>query len=149
MRCAVSLILVGLVAASGAPLAASCTSRNYVVHGIVTDEAGQPLAKARIYLLLDKVSEKKSVERGFRAVPVQAGEDGRFVAAIDCAAHDSARGAERPDPCAKKPRHVTVFVGQEGFGAQARVFRMKDLVVVESNGRCTVGLPEIRLRAER
>ena len=46
----------------------------------------------------------------------------------------------------KKQLVGTVFAGQDGFSAQARVFRLKDLAVVEVQGRCSVALPEVRLR---
>jgi hypothetical protein len=140
------LLLFALTVAATDSIAGPCSSGRYDVHGIVTDGAGQPLAQARVYLLLDEVSEKKSIEQGFRAVPAQAGSDGRFLASIDCAAYRSGGKSGEPSPCAKKPKHVTVFVGQEGFNAQAKVFRLKDLVVVESGGRCSVALPEVRLR---
>ena len=143
----VALLLFALALAGISSAAAPCSADRFDVHGIVTDGAGQPLPRARVYLLLDQVSEKKSVETGFRAVPAQAGKDGQFHASIDCAAYRSGRRSGEPNPCAKKPKHVTVFVSQEGFIAQARVFRLRDLAVVELQESCSVALPEMRLRS--
>jgi hypothetical protein len=144
LRAVVSLMV--LTALSSAWAASPCTSGQFEIYGIIADGSGNPLPLARVYLLLDQVSEKKSVEMGFRAVPVQADKSGRFRASIDCAAHREDSMSGEPNPCAKKPKHVTLFVGQDGFNAQARVFRLKDLTVVEVQGRCSVALPEVRPR---
>jgi len=142
-----ALVLMLVLTASVPVWAAKpCATGQFDVHGIVTDGSGNPLSRARVYLLLDQVSEKKSVEMGFRAVPVQADKNGRFQVSIDCAAHQADSMSGEPNPCAKKPKHVTLFVGQQGFSAQARVFRLKDLAVIELQGRCSVALPEVRLR---
>ena len=142
----IPIFLLAAAMAFGSSLAGPCSVDLFDVHGIVTDSGGMPLPRARVYLLLDQVSEKKSVEQGFRAVPAHAGPDGRFKATIDCAAYRSGGKSGEPDPCAKKPKHVTVFAGTEGYGSQAKVFRLKDLAVVEMQGRCSVALPEVRLK---
>jgi hypothetical protein len=144
-----------LAAVVGAVLSATfssaenpCARGPFDVHGIVTDPAGQPIPRARIYLLLDQISEKKSVEQGFRAVPVRAGQDGRFSAFVDCPAYRARRKTGEPNPCAPKPKHVTVFLGEEGFAVRARVFRLKELTTIVTRDRCSVALPELRLRPE-
>ena len=81
-------VLFAMTLVGGSSVAGPCSTGHYDVHGLVTDAAGQPLPHARVYLLLDQVSEKKSVEQGFRAVPAQAGKDGRFHASIDCRVYD-------------------------------------------------------------
>jgi len=141
-----AVVFLALAAMASSSVAGPCASGQFDIHGIVTDSAGQPVPQARVYLLLDQISEKKSVEQGFRAVPARAGKDGRFHASIDCAAYRAGAKSGEPNPCAKKPKHVTVFVGQDGFNAKARVYRLKDLTVVEMQGRCSVALPELRLR---
>jgi hypothetical protein len=138
-------VMLALAACGSVFGAGPCSSQRFEVHGIVTDPAGQPVPRARIYILLDEVSEKKFLEQGFRAAPFQAGVDGRFVAAVDCEEFRSGDKRDQPNPCAKKPRHVTVVVGQAGYKTRARIHRMKDLVLVESQGACIVALPEIRL----
>ena len=146
MNLRATLAFLALALITGPSVAGPCSSGQFDIYGIVTDSAGQPVPQARVYLLLDQISEKKSVEQGFRAVPARAGNDGRFHASIDCAAYHSGSKPGEPNPCAKKPKHVTLFVGQDGFSAKARVYRLKDLTVVEMQGRCSVALPEIRLR---
>jgi len=140
-------IVPALVLALSATVAGAgpCSSDRYTVQGIVTDPAGQPVPRARVYVLLDQVSEKKFLQQGFRATPFQADDSGQFIGTIDCASYRDGENRGQPNPCAKSPKHVTVVVGRDGFSLRAQIHRLKDLTVVETGGTCAVALPEIRL----
>jgi protocatechuate 3,4-dioxygenase beta subunit len=127
-----ALFAVGVVATTSA--SAGCGNR-YLVGGRVLDASGRPLADARVYVLLDRISEKKFGEQGLRAVRIRTDAAGRYTAHIECGA--------RPNPCAASPKHVTVAVAGESFRMKLQVHKLKTLGVDKGADACRVVAPDL------
>jgi hypothetical protein len=119
---------------------AACPSGEYEVFGVVYDDFGRPLPDAEVLVLLDRVSEKKTRKQGIRARSTRTDASGHYLRGITC-------GGE-PNPCASAPRYLSVGVATERHSLRVRVFRLKDLEIVEEDGRCQVEAPAIRLSAQ-
>jgi len=124
-------------------LAGPCKPARYQVMGLVLDSAGRPLVDARVYLLLDEVSEQKTSEYGVRAVPTRTNPTGSYVQLIDC--EELAKTSDRPNPCAKNPRHLTVSAGAPGYRTKVQVFKFKALEIRKDAGGCVMLVPDIKL----
>jgi hypothetical protein len=123
--------------------AGGCDPARYQIMGNVTDPGGQPIADASVRLLLDQVSLERFAEEGMRARLTRTAGTGAYLALIDCAA---ARGVtDAPNPCAAKPRHLTVAVEASGFRTKLVAFRLRDLNIVKDAGGCLLQVPEIKL----
>ena len=131
------LVLIALLLPARLP-AASCKQKDYEVHGTVTDRSGQPIPGARVHLLLDKVSQKEFGKHGVRVRSVTANDRGAYQARITC--------GEEPDPCAAKPKHLTLAASKHGYAMLLQVFPLKELEIVEQGGRCFVRAPSLQLR---
>ncbi len=116
----------------------TCEVRRYRVWGRVMDPNGRPLEHASVYLLLDEVSQKKFNDRGMRARSGSTNAYGRFRVDVVCEPEAA------PNPCAAKPKHVTVAASSPGHRTRMQVFRLKDLETDDSG--CGVVLPDIVLR---
>jgi len=119
--------------------AASCKQKDYEVRGTVTDRSGQPIPGARVHVLLDKVSQKEFGKHGVRVRSVTATDRGVYQARVTC-------GGE-PNPCASKPKHLSLAASKHGYAMVLQVFPLKDLEIVEQDGRCFVRAPNLELRA--
>jgi len=124
-------------------LAGPCKPARYQVMGLVLDSAGRPLVDARVYLLLDEVSEQKTAEYGVRAVSTRTNPTGSYVQLIDC--EELAKTSDRPNPCAKNPRHLTVSAGAPGYRTKVQVFKFKALEIRKDAGGCVMLVPDIKL----
>ena len=124
-------------------LAGPCKPARYQVMGVVLDASGRPIVDARIYLLLDEVSEQKTSEYGVRAVPTRTNPTGSYVQLIDC--EELAKTSDRPNPCAKNPRHLTVSAGAPGQRTKVQVFKFKSLEIRKDPGGCVILVPDIKL----
>jgi len=122
---------------------AGCKPARFQVMGLVADVSGRPLVDARVYLLLDRVSEEKTSEYGVRAIPVRTNASGSYVQLIDC--DELAQTSDRPNPCARSPKHLTVSAGGPGYRTKLQVFKLKELDVRRDAGGCMVLVPDIRL----
>jgi hypothetical protein len=124
------------------PAAAQCRGDQYAVVGRVVDGMGQPVKEATIYVLLDQLSKKKFAEEGVRARTFRTDGSGRYSAYVDCR---EARASGGPNPCANKPKHVTVAADRSGYNLRLQTFKLKELGAEEQSGICHVRVPEIRL----
>ena len=139
-----SLGLVLLLSVFGPTLLGGpCKPARYQVMGVVLDSAGRPLVDARVYLLLDEVSEKKTAEYGVRAVATRTNPTGSYIQLIDC--DELAKISDRPNPCAKNPRHLTVSAGFPGYRTKVQVFKFKSLDIRKDAGGCVMLVPDIKL----
>lgn len=121
----------------------ACKPARYQIMGSVLDAGGRPIADASVRLLLDQVSAQKFAEEGPRARLIRANRFGKYLALIDC---DQARGiSDAPNPCAEKPRHLTVSVEAPGYRTKLIVFKLKDLDVIRDAGGCLVQVPDVKL----
>jgi hypothetical protein len=136
------LAVIGLLAAllgiQPGAWAANC-SKTYHVRGAVADANDRPISRARVYLLLDETSRKKFHKQGVRAVQTQTDNTGWYDRAIVCGG--------QPNPCAKTPKNLTVFVDAPGGRARLVVFKLKDLDIREVGDGCDVEAPLVRLSA--
>lgn len=135
---------IGVGALSGGTALAQCRSDEIEVIGMVKDSSGVPMRDATVYVLLDQISQKKWAEQGLRARRFRTDFNGQFRAYIDCA---EARSGGGPDPCAKKPKHVTVAADPPDHRLKLQVFKLKELEIHERGGVCYVRVPEIRVSA--
>jgi len=134
------LIVWTSLAGSGQP--AGCNGHRYLVRGAVRDTAGGAVPNAQVYILMDKVSEKKFLEQGMRARSFRADDSGRYAATVVC---EEANGL--PNPCAKNPKYLTVAASGPNHGLKLMVFKLKDLPVTSLGGECLVDAPGIVLRS--
>jgi hypothetical protein len=141
-RALAALVVLLLTAPALFPAMAQCRGDQYAVVGRVVDAMGQPVKNATVHVLLDQISKKKFAEQGFRARGFNTDGSGQFSAFIDCG---EARAAGGANPCAKKPKHVTVAADRTGHNLRLQVFKLKELEVTEQSGICHVRVPEIRL----
>jgi hypothetical protein len=128
--------LVAVVAA--APADARCKHERYDVVGSVIDSAGRPVAGARVFVLLDKISEKKFNAQGMRARSTRTDKNGRFHSAVVC--------GTQPDPCARKPKHVTIAAGQ-AMSLRLMVYKLATLGETETPTSCFVEVPALILNS--
>jgi protocatechuate 3,4-dioxygenase beta subunit len=119
--------------------AASCKQKDYEIHGTVTDRSGRPIPGARVHVLLDKISQKEFGKHGVRARSATGNERGTYQVRITC-------GGE-PNPCAAKPKHLSVAASKHGYAMILQVFPFKELEIVEQDGRCFVRAPNLQLRS--
>jgi hypothetical protein len=136
------LLLVWVLIALTMPTrlsAASCKQKDYEVRGTVTDRSGQAIPRARVHVLLDKVSQKEFGKHGVRVRSVTASDRGAYQVQITC-------GGE-PNPCASKPKHLSLAASKHGYAMVLQVFPLKELEIVEQDGRCFVRAPNLELRA--
>jgi hypothetical protein len=132
-----ALVLIALALPARLP-AAGCKQKDFEVHGIVTDRGGQPIPRARVHVLLDKVSQKEFGKRGVRVRSVTADDRGTYQIQITC--------GEEPDPCAAKPKHLSLAASKHGYAMLLQVFPLKELEILEEDGRCSVRAPTLQLR---
>ena len=125
--------------ASEAGLRAANCSKTYHIRGAVADANDRPISRARVYLLLDETSRKKFGKQGMRAVQTQTDTSGWYDRTIVC-------GGE-PNPCARTPKSLTVFVDTPGGRARLVVFKLKNLDVREGADGCDVEAPLVRMSA--
>ena len=132
-----TLLICALMTAAVAPAwAETCRADRYEVVGSVVDPGDRPV-DATVYLLLDRASKKKSrAAGGIRARSTRTDRAGRFHRQIVC--------GDAPDPCAAKPKHLTVGVDVSGRMTW-KVFELKNLETAETAEGCAVRVPEIRL----
>lgn len=133
-----TLAIALVPAPARAAKAPACRQQVWEVYGSVTDRAGLPVPGARVYVLLDKVSQKEFARQGVRARSTAVNDDGRYHVGLTC-------GVE-PDPCAARPRHLTVIAEARGHASTLRGFALGDLQIVEQAGRCAVRAPTLQLR---
>ncbi len=123
--------------------AAFCDPPRYQIMGKVVDPGGRPIVDATVRLLLDRFSAQKFARQGPRARLRRTNGSGIYVGLIDC---DETRGVtDAPNPCADKPKHLTVAVEADGHRTRLVVFKLKDLDVNRDAGGCLVQVPDIRL----
>ena len=134
-------ILLGILLAAPASAGGSCKSRHFVIAGTVRDTAGKPLADASVFLLVDTVSEKKFNQHGMRTRRFRTDKSGRYQGEIDC----DAVPRDEPNPCARKPKDLTVAANSSSYRLKLKTFKLKNLGVVENQGYCYVALPDLVL----
>jgi len=132
------LIIAGCMAVM--PAAVAECGNEYQVRGVVRDGGGRPVSDARVWVLLDKISEKKTIAQGIRARQARTDRSGIFSAHVVCGGENGGS-----NPCAKKARHLTIAAGGDGYGLKLRAFKLKDLEVVERGGVCLVDVPPFSL----
>jgi hypothetical protein len=121
----------------------ACKPARYQILGSVLDPGGRPIVDASVRLLLDQVSAQKFVEEGPRARLMRTNRVGKYVALIDC---DRARDiSDAPNPCAAKPRHLTISVEAPDYRTKLVVFKLKELDVIKDAGGCLVQVPDVKL----
>jgi hypothetical protein len=141
-RSLAALIVLLSVAPAMLPAAAQCRGDQYAVVGRVVDAMGRPVRDVTVHVLLDQISKKKFAEQGVRARGFRTDGSGQFSGFIDCGEAREAGGA---NPCANKPKHVTVAADRSGYNLRLQVFKLKELGAQEQSGICHVRVPEIRL----
>src|SRR5210317_395474 len=119
---------------------AACSGHRYLVRGAVRDASGHPVPNAQVYVLLDRVSEKKFLAQGVRARSFRADDSGRFAATVVCSEENGL-----PNPCAKKPKYVTVAASGPDHGLKLMSFKLSTLPVTDLGGECIVDVPGIVL----
>ena len=134
------LLVLVLVALAISPQlsAATCKQKDYEILGTVTDRSGRPISGARVHVLLDKVSQKEFGKQGVRARSAAVNDRGAYQVQVTC-------GGES-NPCAAKPKHLTVAASKHGYAMLLQVFPLKELEIVEQGGRCFVRAPSLQLR---
>ena len=136
---AAALLLAGL-ASWPAQAGPSCRSDAWAVYGAVRTAGGAPVDDAEVFLLLDKIDARAYAREGVRGRRFRTNEFGKYQAGLICS--DS---SDRPNPCAKKLKHLTAVVSAPGYGMTLRVWKLADLNVVAEDGVCFVTMPEVRL----
>ncbi len=126
-------------------LGAQCSSDQYLISGMVRDAKGTPIVGATVQVLLDVISEKKFHEYGVRARSFHTDDSGRYIADLDC----TGEHLDRPSPCAKKPRDLTIAASAVGYRGRLRSFKLKKLPVDEVFDLCTVEVPDLALSIDR
>jgi len=123
-------------AASPVPGAGKCAD-TYHVSGRVIDATDRPVSDVRVYLLLDKVSEREFAKQGVRAVITRTDKSGWYAESIVCGG--------RPDPCARNPAHFSMLTQSKGSSLRLKTFKLKSLNVVKRSDGCVVRVPDMRL----
>jgi hypothetical protein len=139
--CLTAIVVAGL--ASSLAAGNACKPARYQIMGSVLDLGGRPIVDASVRLLLDQVSAQKFAEEGPRARLIRTNRAGKYVALIDC---DQARGiSDAPNPCAGKPRHLTISVEAPAYRTKLVVFKLKELDVIKDAGGCLVQVPDVKV----
>jgi len=134
------IALVALVGLGvGAPALAVDCGNEYYVAGAVLDAARRPVPNAEVWVLLDKISEKKYRQQGLRARSFRTDGGGVYSAHVVC----GNRGG--PNPCAKNPKYLTIAADGAGLGLRLKVYKLKDLKVIADRGACFVEVPPFLL----
>jgi hypothetical protein len=128
-------VMAGSLAAPVA-IAGGCAG-GYHVAGVILDGGGRPVPGARVWVLMDKVTQDSGVTRGIRARSFSADAGGVYEAHIVCGGS--------PNPCAKKPKHVTIAASGDGFGLRLVVHPLKNLPLIERGGACFIEAPPLTL----
>jgi len=136
----VHLLLILACCLAVVPAAIAGCGNEYHVGGVVRDGGGRPISDAQVWVLLDKISEKKTIAQGIRARKTRTDRKGSFSARVVCGGENGG-----PNPCARKPKHLTIAAGGDGYGLKLRVFKLRDLDVVEQGGVCRVDVPPFSL----
>ncbi len=123
--------------------AATCESDAWAFYGSVRDAGGRPIDDAVVFLLLDKLRPVKDSPTGTRGRSFRTNKYGKYQAGLFCT-DDS----DSPNPCAKKPKQLTVSVSSQGYAMRMQVLKLNRLDIVENDGVCFVHMPEIRLKKE-
>ena len=106
--------------------------------GVVEDANGIPLPGARVYVLLDRISEKEFRKQGLRARTITSDDSGRYSVILTCEG--------KPNPCSgKRPRNLTVAAEKSGYATRLKVHKLADLDAVESPYGCTIQAPDLAL----
>jgi len=118
---------------------ASCKQKEYEIRGTVTDRAGTPIRGARVHVLLDKISKKEFGKQGIRVRSVTANDRGGYQIRVTC--------GENPNPCASKPKHLSLAASKHGYAMVLQTVALKELEIAEQDGICFIRAPVLHLRA--
>ncbi len=140
---AITIFSIAVVVCCGSTLGGGCDPARYQILGRILDGAGQPIPDARVRLLLDRVPAERFAQERARAQMTRTGASGAYLTLIDC--ERSAGLSDAPDPCAAKPRFLTVAAEAEGYRLKLTTFRLKDLEVIRDEGGCLVQVKDVRL----
>ena len=133
-------VLVAAILCAPHAGAAKCESDAWVFYGSVRDAGGRPIGDAVVFLLLDKLKPVEDSPTGTRGRSFRTNEYGKYQAGLFCT-DDS----DSPNPCAKKPKQLTVTVSSQGYAMKMKVLKLNDLDIVKNEDVCFVLMPEIRL----
>jgi len=135
------LLLLSLLPASIAGAGGNvCPATENVVVGSVIGPGGRPLADAKVYGLLDRVSEKQTMKQGIRARSTRTDASGRFELPIQCG-----EVSGQPNPCASNPKHLTLIVGDLGSRMTLRQFKLKSVGMQRVGEGCVIEAPLVKL----
>ena len=134
-------VLIACLLIAPATSAVDCSHDAWAFYGAVREAGGQPINDAEVFLLLDKVSRADYLEDGVRGRRFRTNEYGKYQAGLVCSDNRDA-----PNPCARKPKHLTVVVSSRKHTLKMQVFKLNDLEIITEEGVCFVQMPEIRLR---
>jgi len=140
--CVIVLAVVGAsvpMTAAGA----ACKPSRYQVMGNLVDRTERPVTDAIVRVLLDRVSEQEFAKQGPRARLVRTNNSGTYVAMIDC--DEASKAGDAPNPCADKPKYVTLIVEGAGYRTKVVVHKIKDLELIKDPGGCLILVPDVRL----
>jgi hypothetical protein len=112
-----------------------CRAGPFRVAGQIRNASGRGVPDTRVFLLLDRASGKKFAQQGVRAKSVETDAAGFFDGVVVC-------GTD-PDPCAKRPKHLTAAVSGSRSAMKLKVFRLGDLDTDAVAGECRIRLPDI------
>ena len=138
-RAVVLVVALGV----GMPAVASGCGNEYYVTGAILDSTRRPVPNAEVWILLDKISEKKYRRQGIRARSFRTDGGGGFSAHVVCGNKNGA------NPCAKNPRYLTIAASGPGLGLRVKVFKLKDLKMFSDRGACFVEAPAFVLGRSR
>jgi hypothetical protein len=130
-----------LVSPGGVAWSADCRADRWVVTGSVEDSTGRPVADARVRVLLDRISEKSFLKNaGTRARSALTNAAGRYQVELLC--------GSQPDPCAGRPKVVSVAVNAGGHRLIFKTLDLKPLGPEEDGGVCFLEMPGVEVRVE-
>ncbi len=134
-------VLVAAILAAPCATAAKCESDAWAFYGAVRDAGGRPISDAVVFLLLDKLKPVEDSPTGTRGRSFRTNEYGKYQAGLFCT-----DDLDSPNPCAKKPKRLTVTVSSQGYAMKMQVLKLNNLDIIEDDGVCFVHMPEIRLQ---
>jgi hypothetical protein len=139
------VIVLAVVAASVplTPSEAACKPARFQIMGNLVDRAERPVVDAIVRVLLDRVSEQEFAKQGPRARLVRTNNSGAYVVMIDC--DEASKAGDAPNPCADKPKYVTLIVEAAGYRSKVVVHKIKDLELIKDPGGCLILVPDVRL----
>ena len=139
------VMVLAVVAASvpATPSDAACKPSRYQVMGNLVDRSERPVVDAIVRVLLDRVSEQEFAKSGPRARLIRTNASGTYVAMIDC--DEASKAGDAPNPCADKPKYVTLIVEAAGYRTKVVVHKIKDLELIKDPGGCLILVPDVRL----